>query len=247
MQFDWFTFLASLLNFLILLILLRVFLFKRITNAMDERERRIAERWDEAEETRASAERSHEAYESRMQEIDAERQRILEQAREEARQEKQRDMEAAQEEVDQQRANWHKALEDDQEQLADAIEREVAQQTAQAVERTLEDLADAELLEMMVRRFSRKLEEAPSDVTDSFQSAPLTVATSDELSNEQKDSLRKVLDRFQYERLSFQIDSDLICGIELTGGGKKIAWSIAGMTDDVRRLVERRIAGGSAA
>ena len=55
MHIDWFVFFAQIVNFLILLFLLKKFLYGRIINAMDAREAKIAAIFAEAEECRQKA------------------------------------------------------------------------------------------------------------------------------------------------------------------------------------------------
>ncbi len=49
MQIDWLTVIAQIVNFLILVWLLKRFLYQPVINAMDQREQRIAERLQKAE------------------------------------------------------------------------------------------------------------------------------------------------------------------------------------------------------
>lgn len=56
MLIDWFTVVAQIINFLILVFLLKHFLYGRIINAMDQREARITSRLEEAETQRKEAE-----------------------------------------------------------------------------------------------------------------------------------------------------------------------------------------------
>ena len=55
MHIDWFVFLAQIFNFLLLMYLLKRFLFGRIIKAMDDREAKIAARFQEAEELKLKA------------------------------------------------------------------------------------------------------------------------------------------------------------------------------------------------
>ena len=48
MLIDWFTVIAQIINFLILVFLLKRFLFDKITGAMDEREKKISSTLDDA-------------------------------------------------------------------------------------------------------------------------------------------------------------------------------------------------------
>jgi len=247
MQFDLFTFLASLFNFIVLLVLLRIFLFKRITRAMDTREQNIADRWDEAEEKRANAAEKEERYESKLRDIQEEKRRIIEEAREEAEEAKREEMESAREEVKRQRQSWIEALEGDKQALADAIERDMAEKTAGAVRSTLSEFAGAELLNMMVNRFAERIGEASDDISSSFHGEALTVVSSDDLSDDQKQSITSALERFNHQGVEFKTDPSLICGIDLKGGGSKLSWSISGQMEQLDQLIEKRMARVSAA
>ena len=52
---DWFTVVAQIINFLILVVLLKYFLYGRITAAMEQRQQEIATRWNDAERDREKA------------------------------------------------------------------------------------------------------------------------------------------------------------------------------------------------
>ena len=60
MLVDWFTIIAQIVNFLILMVLLKIFLYDRIVRAMEEREEKIRSRLQEAENTKTEAEREEE-------------------------------------------------------------------------------------------------------------------------------------------------------------------------------------------
>ena len=62
MQIDYFTTLAQMVNFLILVLLLKHFLYAPVLKLMDERERVITSRLEEVEEKKRAAEEEAEAY-----------------------------------------------------------------------------------------------------------------------------------------------------------------------------------------
>ncbi len=84
MLIDWFTVIAQIVNFLVLVGLLKYFLFDRITKAMDEREQTIASALEKADETRKLAREEAERYRRMNDELEEGRRRILEEARNEA-------------------------------------------------------------------------------------------------------------------------------------------------------------------
>jgi F-type H+-transporting ATPase subunit b len=81
---DWFTVGAQIVNFLVLIALLKYFLYGRIIKAIDEREKKIASRLEDAEQKKKEAEQEGEAYRTKNQELDAMGERIVAQVREEA-------------------------------------------------------------------------------------------------------------------------------------------------------------------
>ncbi len=80
MLIDWFTVLAQVANFLILMWLLKRFLYKPILRAIDDRETRIAETLRQAEEQKKAAESEHAVLRSRNEALDIERVHLLAQA-----------------------------------------------------------------------------------------------------------------------------------------------------------------------
>src|SRR5690625_182353 len=55
MSFDWFTFTAQLINFALLLVLLRIFLYRPVLNLMDRRGEELAAAWEDARAAEAAA------------------------------------------------------------------------------------------------------------------------------------------------------------------------------------------------
>ena len=84
MLIDWFTVVAQIVNFLILVGLLKYFLYGRIIRAMDQREERIAARLAEAQQREQEAKEERQHYQARKEELEKQKGGILAQAREEA-------------------------------------------------------------------------------------------------------------------------------------------------------------------
>lgn len=69
MLIDWFTVIAQIVNFLVLLLLLRRFLYRPILDAMQARERKVAERLESAAQERIRAEEERERYKALTEEL----------------------------------------------------------------------------------------------------------------------------------------------------------------------------------
>jgi len=81
---NWFTVVAQIVNFLVLVFLLKYFLYDRVIRAMDQREQKIQQRLQEAEEKKQEAEQEAEAYGKKNRDFDAKREEMLAQAKKEA-------------------------------------------------------------------------------------------------------------------------------------------------------------------
>src|SRR5512135_1691282 len=101
---DWFTVIAQIINFLILVALLKRFLYGPIVRAMDRREEEIASRLDAAAKKSVDAEQERERYETLARELAEAREEMRAGAREEAEELREDLLEKAREEVGRSRA-----------------------------------------------------------------------------------------------------------------------------------------------
>src|ERR1700693_3916 len=90
MLIDWFTVGAQVLNFLILVWLMKRFLYKPILNAIDAREKRIAAELADADAKKAEAQKEHDEFQRKSAEFDRQRAALLTKATDEAKAERQR-------------------------------------------------------------------------------------------------------------------------------------------------------------
>lgn len=92
--------LIYLINFLLVLVLLRLFAYRPILRLMDQRAQRIRESLEASDQAREAAASSQEAVESQLVEARREAQRIVEQAREAAERYRAEEMERARNEAE---------------------------------------------------------------------------------------------------------------------------------------------------
>src|SRR5665811_1185958 len=100
MIIDWFTVGAQALNFLILVWLLKHFLYKPILGAIDAREKRIAAELSDADAKKAEAKQERDEFKRKNDEFDKQRAELLSKATDEAKAERQRLLEEARKAAD---------------------------------------------------------------------------------------------------------------------------------------------------
>ena len=80
MLIDWFTVIAQLINFVILLLLLKRFLYGPILKAVDAREKRIADQIKDAEEKEIQANKDRDEYIRKNEEFDSQYNELMSKA-----------------------------------------------------------------------------------------------------------------------------------------------------------------------
>jgi len=241
MLIDWFTVGAQVVNFLVLVVVLKFVLFDRIVAAMDQRERGIAERIHLAEEREAEAAREADVHRATQRELEAQRARRLAQADADATARRSELLEAARTHVDGLRAGWETALRRERAHFLEEVRRRTGEQVCTISRRALSDLADAELEAQLVRVAVRRLEEDTGRlqplVDESRDGAvPVTVRSTFELSGPLADEVvAAVTARLGCDRRDVVLlrDPGLVCGIEIRAGGWSVGWSVDGYLDAV--------------
>jgi F-type H+-transporting ATPase subunit b len=234
MLFDWFTVGAQVVNFLILVWLMKRFLYKPILHAIDAREQRIAKELADADSTKSEAEKEREQFQKKNEEFDRQRGAFLSQATEEAKAERRRLLDEARQSADALRAKRQDALKREQQSLNDEITRRTREEVFAIARKTLADLAGTTLEERMSDVFIRRLRELNSEAKEDLAKAlkissdPVLVRSAFDLSSEQQSAIQHALNQtFSAEiQVRFETAPDVISGIELTANGRKVAWSI---------------------
>ena len=124
MEINWFTFGAQIVNFLILVALLKRFLYRPIINAMDDRERRIAARLEDAKQAQRKAEHQAEAFRRKTEQLEHQREGLLAQTAKEVESWKNEHVHKARESVEQSRAEWNAAIQRERDVLEDGAAAE---------------------------------------------------------------------------------------------------------------------------
>ena len=157
MLIDWFTVGAQALNFLILVWLMKRFLYKPILNAIDAREKRIAAELADADAKKAEAQKDRDEFQHKNEEFDQQRAALLTKATDEAKAERQRLLDEARKDADALRAKRQEALRNEQSNLNQEIIRWTQKEVFAIARKALTDLAATSLEERMSEVFVQRL------------------------------------------------------------------------------------------
>lgn len=234
MLIDGFTLVAQIVNFLILVWLLKRFLYKPILNAIDQREKHIALQMEEADNRKAEAAKELAAYQQMNEEFKNQRQKLLNKAVSEVDAERIRLLDELHLEVEMLRLDYLETLRREQQTFSSEITQLTQKQVFDIARKTLRDLASVSLEEQIAKAFLNKLEiitdEERKQMVAGFMSThnPVIIRSSFNLSHDLQSQIKlKIKEVYQVEpTIIFETTPRLVSGITLIFGGLKIMWSI---------------------
>lgn len=244
MLIDWFTVLAQLINFLILVYLLRRFLYKPVLNAIHEREKRVSDQLNTASQQMAQAENARLSYEEKNRELDQKKETLVNEAKAAAEQERQQLLEQAKKEYGDLRKKLRESLAEERNSLDEEIRDRIRDEVFDIARKVLSDLADSALEAQIVAVFLKKLKAlSPEDwqvlKKGTRNGQILTVRSAFELGPDQEKAITGTISQLLAENVSlqFQTASGEIAGVELSGQGYRLGWTIS----DYLHSLEKRI------
>lgn len=247
MLIDWFTVLAQAINFLILVWLMKRFLYRPILHAIDEREKKIAAELADADAKKAEARKERNDFERKNAEFDQQKSELFSQATEDAKAERQRLIEQARQAADSYTTIRQESLRIDARNLDKAFIQRTQQEVFSIARKALIDLAGVSLEERMCETFTDRLRDidgmTKARLTEALKSSsdPAIVRSAFQLSESQRQKIQQTFNEIIAKEIlvRFETAPDVICGIELTINGQKIAWSLADYLSSLEENVDQ--------
>lgn len=223
MSFSWSTFVLQVVNFLVLVWLLRRFLFKPVSTIVAQRKAEIARAKAEAETAGQRAEQARKEFDQRRGEIEAQRQAISEETRTALANERTKMIAAAQVEIDKLKSGMLKQLEEEKENAARDISHRAVEIAVQLADRLLRQSAAPLLDELFLERLVDHLDHLTVAERTALlaQSGPdrgsLFVTTASPLDLKSEAKWRAALSQHlgASPHVTFNVDKSLIAGTEV--------------------------------
>jgi len=247
MLIDWFTVGAQVLNFLVLVYLLKRFLYGPIIRAMDEREKKIALRLQEGKKQQELAEQERSVFEEKSKALDRDREKRLTEITHEVEQKRNAMMHEVREAVDADRAQWYGVLEREKDTFLQDLRLRAGQHAYALARRALEELANAELESHMVGVFETRLAKLEGKERASLKEAiqvsqgKVLLRSAFALSQDTVRGIATYLETLMAGPVDVTLETapDIVCGLELIVHGRKIAWSVGEYLDDLEIVLPR--------
>ena len=243
MLIDWFTVVAQIVNFLVLVALLKHFLWSKLTRAIDEREARVAGELARAEEKNKEAQRQ--AEQLRLQSLKQERRqdKLMAQARKEADNERARLMAEARDSVRELESRWQEDLARERRAFFLELRARATTEILAVIRRALADLSSSDLQRATIQVFLEKLGSLDEATLRELGTKEQVVRSAAELPEESRKTIEAILrGRLGVApRLNFEKDSTMAWGIELRGNGHKIGWAPESYLDSLEENLKQAL------
>lgn len=254
MLIDWFTVGAQVLNFVALVWLMKRFLYQPVLDAIATREKRIADQIAAAVAKEAQAVTERKTFEDKNKALDQQRADLLSRATDHAQAEGQRLAEETRKSAAALAVQRQQSLDTQAAQLQQLIAGRAALEVFAVARKTLADLANVDLEERMVAVFTRRLGELAEPAKKLLGAAlqhspePALVRSHFALPAEQQAAIHNAVNvAFSADiALRFETAADAVCGIELSAGGQKLAWTIAEYLRDLEQAVAALLTSAAA-
>lgn len=249
MLIDWFTVIAQVINFLILVWLLQRFLYKPIVSAMRTREERIASQLRDAEKQKTEAEAESAKFRIAHDQLEQRKQELLREAEGEAETLKRQLKDEARHEIETVREKWQQALRDEQGAFRAELANALSQEVFSIARTVLADLAGVDVQGRIATMFIRRLEKLNDKERSKLGSIlsgarqPAVIRSAFELSPAVREAIEKAVGDLSpihsNAGMQYEVTPDLVGGIELAADGRKVSWSI----NDYLSSLDQRVQG----
>ena len=249
MHINWFTVIAQIINFFILVWLLKRFLYKPILKAINERENKIVSQLKDAENKKAEALKEQNEFEQKNKMFDQSKKEMMDKSISESNDVRQKLLEDARKEATLLAEKLEKAIRETHENLNKEILQKTQNEVFNIARKTLKDLSSLSLEEQSVNMFIKRLEELNVEEKNNFINAfksgskLLTVKSAFNLPEQQqtqiKNSIHKIL--ATDSEFEFKSDPQTITGIEISANGYKIEWNISAYLNSLQKSISEII------
>ena len=233
MLIDWFTVIAQAINFLILVWLMKRYLYQPILKALDAREQRIAAELADADARKSEALAEREEFRCKNDEFDRQRDGLLSKATNDAAAEHSRQLDEVRKEADDLRGKLRDKLSNEFHNLHNEIARRMQTEVFEIARKTLFELSGVSLETRMVEVFVHRLRELDDSerckLVAIAEQGIVTVRSAFELAQPQRAMIEEAIKAMlsTSNPVRFEIVPGVIGGIELILHGQKVAWSIS--------------------
>jgi len=243
MELSWSTFLLEMINFLVLVWILKHFLYQPVLKVIARRRGEIDEQLDESRRLEAEAEQLKSDYENRLEDWEKERQRLRDELMKELETQRAQQLEALKAELSDEREKARVAESRRQADAARETEQQALQQAAQFAARLLGQAAgpelEARLTDIMLDELERISDKRADAIGKQWGNPPTAIrvesafSLGEERQRQLETQLKALLDLDL--PVNFEQNPELLAGLQVTVG----AWVMqVNLRDELKGFAE---------
>lgn len=243
MEINWFTLIAQVFNFFLLVWLLKRFLYKPILDAIDKRENKIKAQLNEAEAKKAEALKEQEEFKQKNLTFDVEKKEVMDQVISESKEVRTKLLEQARTEAEKLKNQLKKSAKENQHNRDATLAQKIQEEVFAVSRKALSDLTTASLEQQATTVFINRIKSLKDDELEQFKNAfkngEITLRSAFVLPETQQDQIEKYVNELLETKVILQVEvnPELIGGIELSTKEYKLSWSISGYLNNLEERV----------
>jgi len=247
MKINWFTLIAQVINFLVLMWLLKRYLYKPILKAIDERENKILEQLKDAEAKKTEAEKERDEFDQKNKIFDKKKAEMMQKVISETNAEEQKLKEKVRDEVNSLKTKLERAVLYEQEKRDDEITQKIEKEVLAITRKALADLSSVSLEEQSVNTFIHNIKALSEDEKKGILSEiksgtdPILIESAFELPSKLKLAIEKSISAILGTTCQFEFKtlSELISGIQLTANGYRLSWNVSAYLNSFEKSISK--------
>jgi F-type H+-transporting ATPase subunit b len=235
-KIDWILVLAQVANFLILVFLLKRFLYDRILRVVDQRDQSIASKLAEAEEKQKQAQADRESCQAQVRELEHRRQQQLATLQEEVEEKRRALFSQLSSEVEEQRQRWQENVRQESQTFLQEMRLQTAREVCAVARQVLADLADVDLEQQLLRVLLQRIRGVDGEEIRAVLGqgkSPAVVRTRFEVpAPVRAQVINSLQEHLGYTgTVAFETDHDLVAGCLLEIDGRQLSWELGSYLD----------------
>ena len=252
MGIDWVTFFAQIVNLIVLVLLLKKFLYKPILNAVDKRQAEILNRVNGAKKAELEAMAQLKEYEQKLLDFEMEKKSLFLDAKKNADSFKEKQLADISKEMTQQREKLQINLDKEKEILSSEIRNLIVQDFSLMANKIMTELSAQSPLDQTLVLFNKKIDSLSEQQSEKIKQILkkqniITVFSSNTLNQKQQDKLtekiQKTFSLTKKHQVIFNQEPALILGFEMHIGDLGMEWNLKNYLDTFQNNLNDKLSG----
>ena len=240
MGIDLVTLIAQIINLVVLIWLMKKFLYQPVLKIVSERQALIDAEIKRAHQARQEALFQEAQYNKKVADFDAKRSEMMAQARQEVEALKQKLLAESKQAISYSRKNWQVELEQEKQSFDAGLQTAIVENFKLFASDALKDMAGLDLRSLVLEKFKEKMKKMPTSARNQMldnilKNRKIVVSTDAKLDVKIKSDIKTFLvELFDLEnsvKFEFREDENLICGIQIQVGEHQTSWNLKNYLD----------------